>query len=110
MAKVKLVQGDADQSLNLNISEFPSGQKVSLTGGSVAFKFRAVGTTNTLFTKSAQIGAGAGSGDCTVVLSSADMSNLVAGDYEAEVEVTQQSGARQTVFDPIEFRVREDFA
>ena len=83
---------------------------MSLTGGSVAFKFRAVGTTNTLFTKSAQIGAGAGSGDCTVVLSSADMSNLVAGDYEAEVEVTQQSGARQTVFDPIEFRVREDFA
>ncbi len=110
MAKIKIVQGDADQTLTLNISEFPSGNKINLTGGSVAFKFRAVGTTNTLFTLSATIGTSASSGACTVLLTGANLSNLTAGDYEAEVEVTQQSGARQTVFDPIEFRVREDFA
>ena len=110
MSKVKIVSGDSDQVLSLNISEFPSGAKVNLTNGSVAFKFRKVGTTNTLFTKAGTIGVGAASGDCTVTLASADLASLIAGDYEAEVEVTQSNGTRQTVFDPVEFRVRDDFA
>ena len=109
MPKIKIVSGDSDQILSLNISEFPSGSKIDLTGGSVSFKFRKVGTTNTLFTKAGTIGSGGASGDCSVLLASADLVGLTAGDYEAEVEVTQANGTRQTVFDPVEFRVREDF-
>jgi hypothetical protein len=32
-----------------------------------------------------------------------------AGIYEGEVEVVFQDSMRQTVFDPLKFRIREDF-
>ena len=52
----------------------------------------------------------AASGDCTVLLASADLASLTAGDYEAEVEVTQSNGTRQTVFDPLSLEIlRDDF-
>ena len=38
MSKIKIVSGDSDQILSLNISEFPSGSKIDLTGGSVSFR------------------------------------------------------------------------
>jgi hypothetical protein len=33
-----------------------------------------------------------------------------AGDYEGEVEVVRSTGVRETIYDLLKFKVREDFA
>ena len=35
--------------------------------------------------------------------------DLAAGEYEGEVETLLASGLRETIFDPLQFTIREDF-
>lgn len=112
MAKVRLVAGDTGPQLKLTITEDPSGTAVDLTNATGRFILRATGTTTVLLTKSLTINSGSGGdapdGVCYVVWSAGDL-NLSAGDYEGEVEITMPSGLVQTVFEPIEIRLRADF-
>jgi hypothetical protein len=112
MAKVRLVAGDTGPQLKLTITEDPSGLAIDLTAATGRFILRATGTTNVLLTKTLTINSGPGgdapNGVCYVVWSAGDL-NLTAGDYEAEVEITMPSGMVQTVFEPIEIRLRADF-
>lgn len=112
MAKVRLVAGDTGPQLKLTITEDPSGTAVDLTNATGRFLLRAVGTTTVLLTKTLTINSGAGgdapNGVCYVVWSVGNL-NLDAGDYEAEVEITMPSGLVQTVFEPLEIRLRADW-
>jgi len=36
--------------------------------------------------------------------------NQDAGAYEGEIEVVRSSGLRETLFDKLKFKIREDFA
>ena len=112
MAKVRLVAGDTGPQLKLTITEDPSGNVVNLTNATGRFILRATGTTTVLLTKTLTInsnqGGDAASGVCYVTWSPGDL-NLAAGDYEGEVEITTSTGMIQTVFEPIEIRLRADF-
>lgn len=112
MAKVRLVAGDTGPQLKLTITEDPSGTPVDLTNATGRFLLRATGTTTVLLTKTLTINSGPGGdsddGVCYVVWSAGNL-DLAAGDYEAEVEITMPSGLVQTVFEPIEIRLRADF-
>ena len=112
MAKIRLVAGDTGPQLKLTITEDPSGLAVDLTNATGRFILRATGTTTVLLTKNLLINSEAGGdsaqGSCYVLWSPGDL-NLAAGDYEGEVEITKPSGMVQTVFEPLQIRLRADF-
>ena len=104
--KIKLVQGDTKPQVKLIISENDS--PVDITGATVTLHFRAVGSSTTLFSRNASITDGS-AGVATVVWQTSDLVRD-AGDYEGEVEVVFGDTTRQTVYDLLKFKLREDFA
>jgi len=112
MAKVRLVAGDTGPQLKLTITEDPSGTPVDLTNATGRFLLRAVGAESASVIRNLTINSGAGGdsadGVCYVVWAAGNL-DLAAGDYEGEVEITMPSGLKQTVFEPIEIRLRADF-
>jgi len=100
---IRLVQGDTYPLLNFLVTQ--NGVAVVLTGCTVKFKFRALGTTM-------QINAGhddciienAATGAVAYEINAADLA--AAGDYEGNVAVTFVDGHVQTTYDKIYLTVR----
>lgn len=104
---IKLVQGDTLPTVTVTITDEFTGVAVDLTGATVALKFRAQGSTTVLSTLSCiLVGPAAGIISFTFPAPALD---VAAGLYEGEIQITFAGGAIQTVFDPLKFRVREDF-
>jgi len=109
-SRIYLVRGDTGPQVQLTLFDAQSGNAFNLTGGSVTLHFRAVGSTTLLFSRALTIPSGtASSGVAIIVWASGDL-NQAAGDYEGEVEVVFASGVRQTVYDTLQFRIRDQFA
>jgi type 1 fimbria pilin len=104
--KIKLVQGDTKPQVQFTIKQNES--PIDISSATVTLHFRAVGSTTTLFSRQMVITDGS-AGLATVVWQSTDL-NQDAGDYEGEIEVVFDDSTRQTIFDPIKFKIREDFA
>lgn len=108
--KIKLVQGDTAPQLRFTLTDDLTGNAINLTGATVTLHFRAVGETAPLFSRAAVISnETATSGLCVVAWQAGDL-NVAAGDYEGEVEVVLANGTRETIFELLKFKVREDFA
>lgn len=107
--KIKLVQGDTRPALVCNITDNTTGLPVSIVGATVVLKFRATGATTLQATVPGTVTDGV-NGQVTFYPAAApEMLQGPAGDYEGEIEITFVDGQIQTVYDPIKFRVREDF-
>lgn len=108
--KIKLVQGDTLPQLRFTLTDELTGDPIDLTGASVTMHFRAVGSTTKLFSRAAIVNPEtADTGVCILDWQAGDL-NVDAGDYEGEVEVVLDTGARETIYDTLKFKVREDFA
>lgn len=107
---IQLVQGDTGPQLQFAITETTDGTAVDLTGATVTLHFRAKGTKTVLFSRAATIsGDNAPLGIAILQFVNGDL-NLAPGQYEGEVEVVLAGGLRQTVYEVLEFELREDFA
>lgn len=109
MATIKLVQGDTAPQLRLTLTDTLNGAAIDLTGATVTLHFRAAGTTTLLFSRQAVVLAPAANGIAVLAWNVGDL-DVPAGDYEGEVEVVLASGLRETLFDTLQFTLREDFA
>ena len=109
--KIKLVQGDTYPQIQVTLTDENSGAAMDLTGGTITLHFREVGSTTVLFSRVGFVNPGtANQGKGVFVFQPTDL-NLPAGEYEGEVEVYWAGiGARQTVYDMLKFRIREDIA
>jgi len=107
--KIKLVQGDTRPQVRVTLTDENTGEIIDLTGATVTLHFRAVGGTTPLFSRQGIVNPEEATlGKAVIVWQSGDL-NVDAGDYEGELEVYWSStGARQTVYDLLKFRVRED--
>lgn len=105
---IQLVQGDTGPQLRFTITETDSGTAVDLTGGTVTMHFRAVGTTTVLFSRTATL-TDPTNGEAVLSFQSTDLDRN-PGTYEGEVEVVLASGLRQTIYQTLDFTLREDFA
>lgn len=124
--KIKLVQGDTRPQVKATLTDDVTGVVIDLTGSTVRLRLRAVGSTTVLATVIGTLIAGlenadgsitttapydvAGAGGRVVFIWGANDLNIDAGDYEGEIEVSFQDGSKQTVYDLLKFKVREDFA
>lgn len=107
--KIKLVQGDTYPQIKITLTDLSSGLPIDLTGATVTLHFRAVGSTTALFSRAGVVNPGtAAQGKAVFTWQSGDL-DIPAGDYEGEVEIFWSNiSARQTVYDLLKFRVRED--
>ncbi len=109
MASIKLVRNDTGPQIKLILTDSVTGAATDLTGATVTLHLRAVNTTVVLLTRQATILPPATSGVAVVVWLVGDL-NLPEGEYEGEIEVVLGSGVRETLFTPLQFVIREEFA
>jgi len=110
MSKISLVQGDTGPQIKVSLTRSDTGTAEDLTGATVKLHFRKKDTTTVLFSLTNQSGTdNLGNGICYFVFSSGQL-DLAAGYYEGEVEVLTDAGIRETVYEIVEFYLREDFA
>ncbi len=105
----KYVQGDTGPQLQLTLTDEDTGTATDLTSGTVQMHFRAAGSTTLLFTKTLTISSPATAGIAIVAWASGEL-DQDPGTYHGEIEVTRASGVRETLYDIIKFKIREDFA
>lgn len=106
----KYVQGDTGPQIKVNLTEEDSGNAVDLTGGTVTLHFRAAGEDQVLFSRQLYVNPDtATDGEAIVQWQTGDL-DVDAGAYEGEIEVVRQSGLRETLYDKLKFKIREDFA
>lgn len=111
MATYYLVQGDTGPQLKVALTREDTGLPVDLSNATSLFKFRRVGTDTVLTTLTSVASTeDAENGVCLFVWNTGDL-DIAPGRYEAEIEVTFNvgSGQTETVYEPIEFILREDF-
>lgn len=110
MATINLVQGDTAPQIRAVLTRSDTGLPEDLTGATVQLHFRKRGTTTLLFTLSNQSSSEEqAEGICSFVFGSGDL-DVDAGRYEAEIEVVFADSTIETVYEIIEFTLREDFA
>jgi hypothetical protein len=106
----QLVQGDQAPQIKATLKRQDDDSVIDFSGGSCALKFRAKGTTTTLFTlAAADVGDKFQEGTAIFSFSGTQL-DINEGYYEGEIEVTYSSGTKETVFQVLDFYVREDFA
>jgi hypothetical protein len=101
------VQGDTGPQIQVTITS-ADGTATNLTGGSVTLHFRAAGTTTVLFSRTLAF-LDATNGKAVLQWQTGDL-NVDAGNYEGELETVLSSGLRETRYEILKFKVREDFA
>ena len=108
MATFKYVQGDTGPQLKVALTNETTSGVFDLTGATVTLHFRAAGETTVLFSRDFTI-TDATAGEAVLQWQANDL-NQEAGAYEGEIEVVTGAGVRETIFDKLKFKIREDFA
>jgi hypothetical protein len=123
--KIRLVQGDTKPALIVSLTDENSSEPIGINGATVRLYFRALGDTTILATLTGTLLAGKVLEDGTINSASpfdtpgaggrvqfnwgANDLTQPAGDYEGEIEITYGDGTKQTVYDLLKFKLREDF-
>ena len=120
---INLVAGDTKPEINLTLKDANTalaGQTldpldsdtwalINLTSVStIVVKFRLLGASTILDTLTCTVVAPATNGECYMTWGSTTL-DVAAGTYEGEIELTYSSGAVQTLYDRLKFKVRDDF-
>ena len=108
MATYKYVQGDTGPQLKITLTNETTNAAVDITGATITLHFRAAGETTVLFSRNFTITAASG-GEAVLQWQTNDL-NQEAGAYEGEIEIVKSTGIRETIYDKLKFRIREDFA
>lgn len=123
--KIKLVQGDTRPALVVSLTDENSGAPLGLNGATCRLYFRALGESTILATLVGTILPGIVGSDGALSFTapynnpgfggrvqfnwgSGDL-DQPAGEYEGEIEVTFSDATKQTVYDKLKFKIREDF-
>lgn len=108
--KINLVQGDTGPQIKVTLTRSDTGLVQDVSDATIKMHFRKQDTTSVLFSLTNQSSPDQQDiGVCIFIFSSGQL-DVDAGYYEGEVEVVFQSGTRETVYEVVEFYVREDFA
>lgn len=106
----RYVKGDNGPQLKVVLTNEDDSTAVDLTGGSVTLHFRAAGETTVLFSRAFFISSNNASNGIAILQWQDNDLDIGAGVYEGEIEVVRASGLRETLFETLKFRVRDEFA
>lgn len=109
MSTIKLVRNDTGPQLRFTITDTLTGAPINLTGATVTLHFRRVNTDTVLFSRQATVVPPGTDGIAVLAWNVGDL-DLDAGEYEGEVETVLASGLRETIYNTLQFVLREEFA
>jgi len=104
-----LVKDDTATAIQANLTRSHDGSVIDCSGGTVRLKFRAKGTTNTLFTLTAVDDQTDLENGIAVFRFGSGNLDLAEGYYEGEIEITFSDTSIETVYETLEFYLRADF-
>jgi len=104
------VQGDTGPQIQVTLVDEETNTATNLTGATVTLHFRAVGETTVLFSRALYINPDTATTGVAIVQWQTSDLDRDAGTYEGEIEIVKASWLRETLFDTLRFRIREDFA
>lgn len=123
--KIALVRGDTRPQIGTTIKDVDTGVPVNLVGCTAKLYFRAAGGSALQATLNGILLAGIededgvissappydtpGSGGRVAFPWAVGDLDTDPGDYEGEIEVTFGDGTKQTVYEPLKFKLREQF-
>jgi hypothetical protein len=107
--RIKIVQGDTGPQIRCSLTDASTGEAIDLTGAQAFMHVRQVGEETLAFSLPLYINPEfASTGQAIAIFRPGDW-DRDAGEYEAELEVVNPStGFRQTVFELMRFKLRED--
>lgn len=109
-SRFRYVRGDTGPMIRVELTETGSEAPVDLTGGTVTLHFREAGEEDVLLSRQFTLDP-ATSADGVAVLAWQDGDlDVEPGAYEGEIEVVRANGVRETLYERLRFRVRDDFA
>ena len=106
----KYVQADTGPQIRVSLTEEDSGDAVNLTGATVTLHFRAAGEDTVLFSRELYVNPETATTGVAILQWEVGDLDVEAGAYEGEIEVVRASGLRETLYDKLKFKIREDFA
>jgi len=110
MATIFLVNGDNKPQVQVDLTRADTNAVVNCVGATCTLKVRARGESATKFTVTASdSGNNLLNGKLLFTLG-ANLTNIDAGAYEGEVNVVFNGGDIETVYELVDFVIREEFA
>lgn len=110
MSIIYLVQGDTGPQIYIKVTREDTGNAIDVSGGSAKLKVRKKGETSLSFTLTASdVGQNLSEGKLYFSPDGDQLTAIAAGNYEGEVEITLSNGTVETVFEPVDIVIREDF-
>ncbi len=110
MSTFFLVQNDNGSQIKATITRSDTGAVVDLSAATPKLKFKKknTGTVLSTISSSTTVTADKAAGICQFTFSGSEL-DIVSGDYVGEIEITFSDGTIETIFEELEFTVREDF-
>lgn len=110
MDTLYLVQGDNGSQVKVVITRDDTGLPVNLTGATPTLKFKKKNTSNVLtsINSSTSLSSELEAGIALFQFDSTAL-EITPGDYVAEVQITFSDGNIETVYEELEFTIREDY-
>ena len=108
---IRLVKGDEKPLITVTLTDDSNDSAMDLSAGttSISLKFRAKGSTTTLATITCtKVGDGT-AGQIQFDFTGGALTSASAGAYEGEI-IVNFNGSIHTVYDLLQFRVRDSFA
>ena len=109
MSTINLVQGDTGPQIKVTITREDTGEVVDMSGGTVRLKVRKRGASTLSFTLTAtDVGQNLQEGIAIFAFSEGDL-DIDPGNYQGEIEITFSDSSIETIYETLDFFVREDF-
>ena len=110
MSTFYLVQGDNGSEIKATITRSDTGAAVDLSDATPRLKFKKRNTSTVLSTLQSSTASTEDqeAGICQFAFATSDL-NINAGDYVAEIEITFEDGSVETVYEELNFTLREDY-
>lgn len=110
MSTFYLVQGDNGSEIKATITRSDTGAAVDLSSATPRLKFKKRNTSVILSTIESSTASSDDqiAGICQFAFGTNDL-DITAGDYVAEIEITFADGSVETVYEELNFTLREDY-
>lgn len=108
--RIRLVRSDTGPQVRVVLTDESTGTAINLSGGTATLYLKSLDTNQLVLTRALVIPSGTATAGVAVIVWQANDLDHPPGDYDGEVEVVLSTGIRQTVYDVLKFRIREDFA
>lgn len=108
--RIRLVKNDTGPQIQLTLTDDATGAAVNLSGATATLHMKSLTTGTVVLSRALTIPTGTASQGLAIVVWGASDLNQTPGDYDGEVEIVFATGMRQTVYDVLKFRLRDQFA